>query len=219
MVVCSTNKVGSTNCVHTFPLRYWPQGAEQPCIVWTDHKNLNYICRAQHLSSRQPRRALSYRPSSECLTPDALSRRLKTRSPHPAPFTWEQPLVPARLLSELLLKDFSSRLTCYSGATLTLSLTCQHFCCSSMGPDVQELEAVCPIWSQHKVSHQVLAWYLKGVVCNEKTHRTYHLAVLLSGSHSLFLYCSFSRQLWSLSDKPAVNYLLSTTSQEGNHNY
>ncbi|KAI3355614.1 hypothetical protein L3Q82_018436, partial [Scortum barcoo] len=34
-------------------LRHWLEGAEQPFIVWTDHKNLQYLRTAKRLNSRQ----------------------------------------------------------------------------------------------------------------------------------------------------------------------
>ena len=35
--------------------RHWLEGAEHPFIVWTDHKNLEYIKKAKRLNSRQAR--------------------------------------------------------------------------------------------------------------------------------------------------------------------
>lgn len=35
--------------------RHWLEGAEQPFIVWIDHKNLEYIRSAKRLNSRQAR--------------------------------------------------------------------------------------------------------------------------------------------------------------------
>ncbi|XP_025758296.1 uncharacterized protein LOC112843578 [Oreochromis niloticus] len=63
--------------------RHWLEGAEQPFIVWTEHKNLEYIRSAKRLNSRQARWALffsrfnfsiTYRPGSRNVKPDALSR-------------------------------------------------------------------------------------------------------------------------------------------------
>ena len=63
--------------------RHWLEGAENPFIVWTDHKNLEYLKAAKRLNSRQARWALffsrfnfslSYRPGSKNLKPDCLSR-------------------------------------------------------------------------------------------------------------------------------------------------
>lgn len=63
--------------------RHWLEGANHPFIVWTDHKNLEYIKKAKRLNSRQARWALffnrfsfslSYRPGSRNVKPDALSR-------------------------------------------------------------------------------------------------------------------------------------------------
>ncbi|CAK6981241.1 uncharacterized protein LOC108874699, partial [Scomber scombrus] len=64
--------------------RHWLEGAAQPFIVWTDHKNLAYLRSARRLNSRQARWALflgrfdftlSYRPGSRNTKPDALSRQ------------------------------------------------------------------------------------------------------------------------------------------------
>ncbi len=63
--------------------RHWLEGAEQPFLVWTDHKNLEYLQTAKKLNSPQARWALffkgfhftlSYRPGSKNGKPDALSR-------------------------------------------------------------------------------------------------------------------------------------------------
>ncbi|KAI3377400.1 hypothetical protein L3Q82_008590 [Scortum barcoo] len=59
--------------------RHWLEGAEQPFIVWTDHKNLEYLKSAKRLNSRQARWALFfsrfrftllYRPGSQNAKPD-----------------------------------------------------------------------------------------------------------------------------------------------------
>uniref|UniRef100_A0A674PMU1 Gypsy retrotransposon integrase-like protein 1 n=1 Tax=Takifugu rubripes TaxID=31033 RepID=A0A674PMU1_TAKRU len=64
--------------------RHWLEGATQPFIVWTDHKNLTYLRNAKRLNSRQARWALflgrfrftlTYRHGSRNLKPDALSRQ------------------------------------------------------------------------------------------------------------------------------------------------
>jgi len=63
--------------------RQWLEGATVPFVVWTDHKNLEYIRSAKRLNARQARWALffarfefviSYRPGSKNTKPDALSR-------------------------------------------------------------------------------------------------------------------------------------------------
>jgi len=62
--------------------RHWLEGAQHPFIVWTDHKNLEYIRQAKRLNFRQARWTLffnrilftlSYRPGSRNIKPDALS--------------------------------------------------------------------------------------------------------------------------------------------------
>ncbi|KAG1953738.1 retrotransposable element [Pimephales promelas] len=90
--------------------RHWLEGLGVPFIVWTDHKNLEYIRTAKRLNSRQARWALffgrfdftlSYRPGSKNIKPDSLSR-IFDRSDRPSTpecilpenlfistFTWE----------------------------------------------------------------------------------------------------------------------------------
>ncbi|KAI3364204.1 hypothetical protein L3Q82_010812 [Scortum barcoo] len=66
--------------------RHWLEGSKQPFLVWTDHKNLEYIRSAKRLNSRQARWSLfltrfnftlSYRPGSRNVKPDALSRQFQ----------------------------------------------------------------------------------------------------------------------------------------------
>ncbi len=63
--------------------RHWLEGAQEPFVVLTDHKNLEYRREAKRLNPRQARWALfitrfhfsiSYRPGSRNLKADALSR-------------------------------------------------------------------------------------------------------------------------------------------------
>uniref|UniRef100_A0A3P9IIW0 Gypsy retrotransposon integrase-like protein 1 n=1 Tax=Oryzias latipes TaxID=8090 RepID=A0A3P9IIW0_ORYLA len=67
--------------------RHWLEGASQPFIVWTDHKNLAYLRSAKRLNSRQARWCLffdrfnftiTYRPGSRNTKPDALSRKFSS---------------------------------------------------------------------------------------------------------------------------------------------
>ncbi|KAI3358646.1 hypothetical protein L3Q82_015058, partial [Scortum barcoo] len=68
--------------------QHWLEGAEQPFLVWTDHKNLAYLRSAKRLNPRQARWALflsrfeftlTYRPGSHNTKPDALSRQVLSR--------------------------------------------------------------------------------------------------------------------------------------------
>lgn len=69
--------------------RHWLEGTEEPFLVWTDHKNLQYLQSAKRPNSRHARWALffnsfrfhfSYRPGLRNTKPEALSRVL---SPDP----------------------------------------------------------------------------------------------------------------------------------------
>uniref|UniRef100_A0A8K9UP97 Gypsy retrotransposon integrase-like protein 1 n=1 Tax=Oncorhynchus mykiss TaxID=8022 RepID=A0A8K9UP97_ONCMY len=76
--------------------RHWLEGAKHPFLIWTDHRNLEYIRQAKRLNPRQARWAmfftrfvftLSYRPGSQNVKADALSRLYDTeeRSMDPTP--------------------------------------------------------------------------------------------------------------------------------------
>ncbi|KAK2912408.1 hypothetical protein Q8A73_006521 [Channa argus] len=72
--------------------RHCLQGAPQPFIIWSDHKNLTHIRTAKRLNSRQARWSLffdsfnfslTYHPRSKNFKPDALSRiHAPETSPH-----------------------------------------------------------------------------------------------------------------------------------------
>ena len=49
--------------------RHWLEGADHPLVVWTDHKNLEYIRKAKCLNSRQARWALFFNRFSFPLFP------------------------------------------------------------------------------------------------------------------------------------------------------
>ncbi len=76
--------------------RHWLEGAARPFLVWTDHKNLEYIRSARRLNARQARWALyfgrfnfslSYRLGSKNTKPDALSRLFEGPERDAAPDT------------------------------------------------------------------------------------------------------------------------------------
>uniref|UniRef100_A0A8C4ZXL3 Gypsy retrotransposon integrase-like protein 1 n=1 Tax=Gadus morhua TaxID=8049 RepID=A0A8C4ZXL3_GADMO len=76
--------------------RHWLEGAKEPFLVWTDHKNLEYLRSAKRLNPRQSRWSLfftrfdfclSFRPGSKNGKPDALSRQFPDSDPAPAPST------------------------------------------------------------------------------------------------------------------------------------
>ena len=76
--------------------RHWLERAKHPFLIWTDHRNLEYIRTARRLNPRQSRWAMfftrfritiSYRPRSQNAKADALSRLYDTeeRSIDPTP--------------------------------------------------------------------------------------------------------------------------------------
>ncbi|XP_056324803.1 uncharacterized protein LOC130237804 [Danio aesculapii] len=94
--------------------RHWLEGSGVPFIIWTDHKNLEYIQSAKRLNSRQARWALffgrfdfsiSYRPGSKNVKPDALSR-IFDHSEHASP---PESIVPRRLFISAVTWEIESR--------------------------------------------------------------------------------------------------------------
>ncbi len=103
--------------------RHWLEGAGVPFIVWTDHKNLEYIKSAKRLNSRQARWALffgrfdfsiSYRPGSKNIKPDALSR-IFDHSDRPS---FSEPIVPQKIFVSAVTWEIESKVrTASQGVT------------------------------------------------------------------------------------------------------
>ena len=128
--------------------RHWLEGAEQPFVVWTDHKNLSYIQTAKRLNSRQARWSLffgrfnftlAYRPGSRNIKPDALSRQfysenrlVLTPSPPLPASRWR--LSPGRLSPLSGGPKLQSRIwvTAPRTAFLLLVLPAPKFCCGAI---------------------------------------------------------------------------------------
>ncbi len=103
--------------------RHWLEGSGFPFVVWTDHKNLEYIQSAKHLNSRQARWALffgrfdfsiSYRPGSKNIKPDALSRIFDHSDRPVSP----ECIVPERLVVSAVTWEIESKVrTALEGVT------------------------------------------------------------------------------------------------------
>ena len=81
--------------------KYWLEGAKHPFLIWTDHRNLEYIRAARKLNLRQARWAmfftrfvftLSFRPGSQNVKADAVSWLYDTEEwilpPYSRPPAW-----------------------------------------------------------------------------------------------------------------------------------
>lgn len=84
--------------------RHWLEGAKHPFLVLTDHRNLEYLREAKRLNPRQARWALfftrfsfsiSYRPGSQNVKADALSRIHSLEEGHNQP----EPILPSHLIA------------------------------------------------------------------------------------------------------------------------
>ncbi|KAI3375465.1 hypothetical protein L3Q82_003782 [Scortum barcoo] len=149
--------------------RHWLEGSKQPFLVWTDHKNLEYIRSAKRLNSRQARWllfltrfifTLSYRPGSRNVKPDSLSRQFQRDedvAPCPdtiissshlvVPLTWE---IEER--SDVFQWAHSSSLTSHPGTQRTIDVVRQRFWWATVNEDNQVFVKVCPICNHHKSS-------------------------------------------------------------------
>ncbi len=94
--------------------RHWLEGSGVPFIVWTDHKNLEYIRSAKRLNSRQAwwplffsrfDFSLSYRPGSKNNKPDALSRIFDYSERQSTP----ECIIPERLVGSTLTWEVESK--------------------------------------------------------------------------------------------------------------
>jgi hypothetical protein len=88
--------------------RHWLEGAKHPFLIWTDHRNLEYIRPARRLNPHQARWAMyftrfrftiSYRPGSLNTKADALSRLYDTDDWSIDP----TPIIPAAKLVALVV--------------------------------------------------------------------------------------------------------------------
>ncbi len=103
--------------------RHWLEGSGVPFVVWTDHKNLEYIQSAKRLNSRQARWALffgrfdfsiSYRPGSKNIKPDALSHIFDHSDRPVSP----ECIVPERLVVSAVTWEIESKVrTALEGVT------------------------------------------------------------------------------------------------------
>ncbi len=103
--------------------RHWLEGSGVPFIVWTDHKNLEYIKSAKRLNSRQAQWALffcrfdftiTYRPGSKNIKPDALSR-IFDHSERPS---FSEPIVPQKIFVSVVTWEIESKVrTALEGVT------------------------------------------------------------------------------------------------------
>ena len=96
--------------------RHWLEGASQPFVVLSDHKNLTYVQSAKRLSPRQSRWALffsrfnftiTYKPGTENVrTAHALSRQFADAS---APGTDPEPILPSSCVVGALTWEIEAR--------------------------------------------------------------------------------------------------------------
>ncbi|KAL0147880.1 hypothetical protein M9458_056801, partial [Cirrhinus mrigala] len=96
--------------------RHWLEGAKEPFLVLTDHRNLEYIRSAKRLNSRQARWSLffarfefkiTYRPGSKNGKADALSRQHETH----LPTTSTEPILPPTLIVAPIRWDIMTEIT------------------------------------------------------------------------------------------------------------
>ncbi|KAI3376076.1 hypothetical protein L3Q82_016603 [Scortum barcoo] len=161
--------------------RHWLEGAEQPFLVWTDHKNLAYLRSAKRLNPRQARWALfpeqfsldtSPSEPASILPPScivgAASWDIETRvqealKDHPAPNNCpkDRLFVPSNLRSLVLQWIHTSKFSCHPGIRRTLFLLQQRFWWPRMAQDTQEYINACSVCARGKSSHRAPAGFLK----------------------------------------------------------
>ncbi len=120
--------------------RHWLEGTSQPFLVWTDHKNLEYIRTAKRLNPRQARWSLffnrfnfclSYCPGSKNIKPDALSRQFEPESSPQTPAT----ILPSTCFVGVLRWEVQSEvLRALDGVEVPKDLSCGKAVCPSSSP-------------------------------------------------------------------------------------
>ncbi|KAI2652522.1 Transposon Tf2-9 polyprotein [Labeo rohita] len=150
---------------------HWLEGSAQPFLVWTDHKNFEFICSAKRLSSRQARWALffdrfdfstSYRPGSKNVQPDALSHQFE----HPGEESPADAILSEGVVLGALFWDVERRVeeagrgvkvpegvACHPGVRRSLAAIRQRFWWPSISQDVRQFVLACSICAQNKVSN------------------------------------------------------------------
>jgi len=111
--------------------RHWLEGAENPFVVWTDHKNLAYIQSAKCLNTRQARWALFFGRFRFTLTVtweiEALVKQAQQTQPDPGNGAPNRLFTPDSVRSQVLQWGHTSRIACHPGMSRTLSLIQRHF--------------------------------------------------------------------------------------------
>ncbi|KAI3356936.1 hypothetical protein L3Q82_003577 [Scortum barcoo] len=142
--------------------RHWLEGAEQPFLVWTDHKNLAYLRSAKRLNpSPSP---LGPVPEQLELHRGILKPRVQEAlKDHPAPNNCpkDRLFVPSNLRSLVLQWIHTSKFSCHPGIRRTLFLLQQRFWWPRMAQDTQEYINACSVCARGKSSHRAPAGFLK----------------------------------------------------------
>ncbi|KAG9339298.1 hypothetical protein JZ751_023852 [Albula glossodonta] len=149
----------------------WLEGTDVPFLVWTDHKNLEYLRSAKRLNPRQAcwslffahfNFVLSYHPGSKNGKPNALSRQ-SASAEGPAeddtilpPRCWVAAALwdieAASVRSQVLQWGHSSRLVGHPGVRRTKALISQCFWWPSMDTDIRSFVSACSVCAQNKPS-------------------------------------------------------------------
>ncbi len=136
---------------------HWLEGLGVPFIVWSDHKNLEYIKSAKRLNSRQARWAFFsgrfdfsnlYCPGSKNIMP-------------PSVCPLSRLFVPEKLQSDVIRWGHSSKIGCNPGVNRTIFLVKQRFWWQSLARDVRRFVLACSVCAVDKTSNQPLAGFLQ----------------------------------------------------------
>ncbi|KAI2644119.1 Transposon Tf2-9 polyprotein [Labeo rohita] len=123
--------------------RHWLEGSGVPFMVWTDHKNLEYIRTAKRLNSRQA----SWEVESKVRT------ALHGVTP-PAGCPPNRLFVPEGLRSEVIQWGHCSNVACHPGVSRTLHLVKQGFWWPLMARDVRSFVLACSVCAIGKTSNR-----------------------------------------------------------------
>ncbi|MCI4392739.1 hypothetical protein PGIGA_G00149220 [Pangasianodon gigas] len=149
--------------------RHWLEGAQHPFLVWTDHKNLEYLQQAKRLNPRQARWALffsrfdftlSFCPgTSRIVAPirwgiEAVVKQALQTDPDPGTGPAGLLFVPKAVRSQVLQWGHSSHLTAHPGYQRTYEFLHRRFWWPGMSNDVKGFVASCSVCVQRKNQQQ-----------------------------------------------------------------
>ena len=134
--------------------RHWLEGAEQPFIVWTDHKNLEFIRKAKKLNSRQAILPLNRVVGVVTWPIQKEVKQANGGAPSPSGCPNNRLFVPAELWPQVIHWAHTSLLSCHPGVKRTMYVISRRFWWPAMESEVGEYIEACLVCARNEMSSQ-----------------------------------------------------------------